>query len=59
VLTLDPDFVDKVALQVFGLKPEHYRFVLTERSTDPAITNIAGVPFARSRALGAGQQALR
>jgi AraC family transcriptional regulator len=43
VLTLDPDFVDQVALQVFGLKPEHYRFVLTERSTDPAITNIAGV----------------
>ena len=43
VLALDPAFVNTVAQQVFGLSPEHFRFVLTERSTDPAITNIAGV----------------
>jgi len=43
VLALDPAFVDKVAEQVFGLSPEHYRFELTERSSDSAITNIAGV----------------
>ena len=43
VIALDPAFVDTVAQQVFGLSPEHYRFVLTERSTDTAINNIAGV----------------
>jgi AraC family transcriptional regulator len=43
VLALDPAFVGKVAEQVFGLSPEHYRFALTERSSDSAITNIAGV----------------
>ena len=43
ILALDPAFVDKVALQVFGLSPDHYRFELTERSSDSAITNIAGV----------------
>jgi len=43
ILALDPAFVDKVAQQVFALNPDHYRFVLTERSGDPAITNIAGV----------------
>src|SRR5205814_5639756 len=42
VLALDPAFVDKVAEQVFGLSPEHYRFELTERSSEAAITNIAG-----------------
>jgi AraC family transcriptional regulator len=43
VIALEPAFVDKVAEQVFGLSPEHYRFGLTERGADPAVNNIAGV----------------
>jgi AraC family transcriptional regulator len=43
ILTLDPAFVERVAQQVFGLSPGHFRFVLTERSSDPAIANIVGV----------------
>lgn len=43
ILALDPAFVERVAEQVFGLSPSHFRFTLTERSSDPAIANIAGV----------------
>ena len=43
ILALDPAFVDKVALQVFGLSPDHYRFGLTERSSHFPLgrTNVA------------------
>jgi len=43
VLTLEPAFLDRVAQEVFGLEPGHYRLVLTERRSDAAVTNIAGV----------------
>ena len=43
VLTLEPAFLDRVAKDVFGLEPDHYRLALSERSNDAAITNIAGV----------------
>jgi AraC family transcriptional regulator len=43
VLALEPAFLDRVARDVFGLHPEHYRLVLSERPNDAAITNIAGV----------------
>lgn len=43
VLTLDPAFLDRVAENVFGLKPGHYRLILSERPNDAAIANIAGV----------------
>jgi AraC family transcriptional regulator len=43
VLTLEPAFLDRVAKDVFGLEPSHYRLALSERSNDAAITNIAGV----------------
>ncbi|HTS51926.1 MAG TPA: AraC family transcriptional regulator [Burkholderiales bacterium] len=43
VLALDPGFLDRVARDVFALKPDHYRLVTSERSNDAAITNIAGV----------------
>jgi AraC family transcriptional regulator len=43
VLTLDPAFLDRVAEDVFGLKPGHYRLTLSERPNDAAIANIAGV----------------
>jgi AraC family transcriptional regulator len=43
VLTLEPVFLDGVAKDVFSLEPRHYRLVLSERSNDAAITNIAGV----------------
>lgn len=43
VLALDPAFLDRVAHEVFGLQPDHYRLVLSERQNDAAITNIAGV----------------
>ena len=43
VLTLEPSFLDRVAQDVFGLEPSHYRLALSERPNDAAITNIAGV----------------
>ena len=43
VLTLEPSFLDRVAKEVFGLEPAHYRLALSERPNDAAITNIAGV----------------
>jgi AraC family transcriptional regulator len=43
VLTLDPVFLDRIAQEVFGLDPGHYRLALSERPSDAAITNIAGV----------------
>jgi AraC family transcriptional regulator len=43
VLALEPAFLDRVAAEVFGLQPDHYRLVLSERPNDAAITNIAGV----------------
>ena len=43
VLILQPAFLDRVAAEVFGLEPEHYRLPLTERASDTVVTNIAGV----------------
>jgi AraC family transcriptional regulator len=43
VLILDPTFLHRVAQDVFGLSPDHYRLALSERRSDAAITNIAGV----------------
>jgi AraC family transcriptional regulator len=43
VLALEPAFVDRVAAEVFSLQPEDYRLVFSERASDAAITNIAGV----------------
>ena len=43
VLRLDPGFLDRIALSVFGLSPQDYRLVFAERPNDTAITNIAGV----------------
>src|SRR5262245_43845754 len=43
VLTLEPAFLDRVAEEVFSLQPEDYRLVFSERASDAAITNIAGV----------------
>ncbi len=43
VLTLDPAFLNRIAREVFGLEPGHYRLALSERPSDAAITNIAGV----------------
>jgi AraC family transcriptional regulator len=43
VLTLEPSFLDRVAQEVFGLEPAHFKLVLVERANDTAITNIAGV----------------
>jgi AraC family transcriptional regulator len=43
VLTLEPAFLDRVAHEVFGLEPSHFKLVLSERANDTVITNIAGV----------------
>ena len=43
VMMLEPSFLDRVAKDVFGLEPSHYRLALSERLNDAAITNIAGV----------------
>ena len=43
VLALEPAFVDRVAEEVFGLQADDYRLVFSERVSDAAITNIAGV----------------
>jgi AraC family transcriptional regulator len=43
VLRLDPNFLDAVALSVFGLQPHQYRLALAERRHDTAITTVAGV----------------
>jgi len=43
VLTLDPAFLDRIAQDVFGVNPGDYRLTLSERPSDAAITNIAGV----------------
>jgi len=43
VLTLKPSFLERVAQEVFGLEPTHFNLVLTERTNDTVITNIAGV----------------
>jgi AraC family transcriptional regulator len=43
VLLLEPDVLDRVAGEVFGLAPGHYRLPVGERRNDGAIANIAGV----------------
>jgi AraC family transcriptional regulator len=43
VLTLDPAFLDRIAQDVFGLDAGRYRLTLSERASDAAVTNIAGV----------------
>ena len=43
VLMLEPDILDRVALDAFGVAPDGYRLPLSERRNDTAITNIAGV----------------
>ena len=43
VLALEPAFLDRVAEEVFALRPEDYRLIFSERASDAAITNIAGV----------------
>jgi AraC family transcriptional regulator len=43
VITLQPSFVDRVASEVFRLKPEDYRLRMAERQSDNVVTNIAGV----------------
>jgi len=43
VLMLEPAFLDRVAQEVFGLEPHHYRLAVSERANDAVIANIAGV----------------
>jgi AraC family transcriptional regulator len=43
VLMLEPAFLDRVAHEVFGLEPSHFKLVISERVNDTVITNIAGV----------------
>jgi len=43
VLILQSAFVERVAAEVFGLEPAHFRLPLTERANDTVVTNIAGV----------------
>lgn len=43
VLSLEPSFLERVAQEVFGLKPAHFKLVVAERTNDTVITNIAGV----------------
>jgi AraC family transcriptional regulator len=43
VLLLEPAVLDRVAQEVFGLEPQHYRLVVTERRNDTGIANVAGV----------------
>jgi AraC family transcriptional regulator len=43
VMSLDPAFLNGVAKQVYGLGPEEFDLVTTERAQDPVIANIAGV----------------
>ena len=50
VLLLEPAFLDRVAHEVFGLQPEHYRLVMAERQNDTAVNNIASALDARGHA---------
>ncbi|PWT76433.1 MAG: hypothetical protein C5B46_01165 [Proteobacteria bacterium] len=43
VLLLEPDLLDRVAHEAFGLAPDEYRLNMTERRNDPAIANIAAI----------------
>jgi len=43
LLALEPAFLDRVADDVFGLQQDDFRLVFSERASDAAITNIAGV----------------
>jgi AraC family transcriptional regulator len=43
VLMLDPEVLDRVAREVFGLLPGEYELPVSERRNDSAIANIAGV----------------
>jgi AraC family transcriptional regulator len=43
VLLLEPDLLDRVAREAFGLECEQYRLPVCERRNDTAIANIAGV----------------
>jgi AraC family transcriptional regulator len=43
VLLLEPDVLNRVAREVFGLEPGQYRLQVAERRNDTAIANIAGV----------------
>jgi AraC family transcriptional regulator len=43
VLMLEPDFLARLAQEVFALAPESYRLVLTGQRNDSAINTIAGV----------------
>jgi len=43
VLLLEPDLLDRVAREAFGLEPDRYRLPVCERGNDTAIANIAGV----------------
>jgi len=43
VLLLEPHVLDRVAEEVFGVKPDEYRLSVAERRNDGTIVNIAGV----------------
>ena len=43
VLLLEPDVLDRVAREAFGLSPDRYRLPVSECRSDTAIANIAGV----------------
>jgi AraC family transcriptional regulator len=43
VLSLCPDFLQRVAGEVFGMTPEDFQLAPVERAQDPVISNIAGV----------------
>jgi AraC family transcriptional regulator len=43
VLLLEPDVLDAVAQEAFGLSPDQYRLPVSERRNDTTIANIAGV----------------
>jgi AraC family transcriptional regulator len=43
VLSLCPDFLERVAGEVFGMAPEDFELAPVERAQDPVISNIAGV----------------
>jgi len=54
VLSMDPDFLDRVAESVFGLRSRDYRLLLAERTHDTAIANIAAVLAREALRGGAG-----
>jgi len=62
VLLLEPEVLDRVAQEVFGLSPDQYRLPVSERRNDAAIANIAGVlareALSRDRAGGLYSESL-